>query len=88
MTCRLISKKDGDFSFIMAETRLKSRPEYSRHRTEQVNLIRKFFQENFQEMPVFIGGDFNDTPESEPIARGMKSEFMDLYSQKQWNLGV
>ena len=72
----------------MAETRLKSGLEYIRLRIAQADSIRKFFQNNFRDLPVIIGGDFNDTPDSEAIARGMKSEFIDLYSQKQWNLGI
>jgi len=50
---------------------------------EQANQIKAYFAENYSELPIFVAGDFNEEPESEPIQDIMKSAFTDLYSLAQ-----
>jgi len=36
-------------------------------------------QSKFSDIPVIIGGDFNEEPQNEPIAQNMKKNFYDLF---------
>lgn len=40
--------------------------------------MKDYFARNYTNLPVFIGGDFNEEPQNEPITI-MKSGFSDLY---------
>jgi endonuclease/exonuclease/phosphatase (EEP) superfamily protein YafD len=57
-------------------------PECRSQRTQQVRQIISFFQQNFQNIPVIFGGDFNDTVKSEPIQL-LLNFFTDFYTIKQ-----
>ena len=41
-------------------------------------MISDFFRQYYTELPVLIGGDFNDVPES-PAIQMMKESYIDLF---------
>ena len=44
---------------------------------KQINDMRDFFKSKYKDMPVFVAGDYNDTPESASIDL-METSFVDL----------
>ena len=49
-------------------------------RIQQTKSIKSHFQNKFQDIPVFIAGDFNEESQNPPISEIMESSFTDLYS--------
>jgi len=39
----------------------------------------EFFDHNYEDIPVFVAGDFNEEPHNDPISSIMKASFQDLY---------
>lgn len=72
-------QKDAVFAqvHLKAKTMQKS---FDEIRSQQIQALTTFFSQNYKEMPVLIGGDFNDTPESVPIQL-MKHDYVDLFLQ-------
>ena len=42
-------------------------------------MIKEYFDQNHQDIPCFMAGDFNEEPQNEPITL-MKKSFIDLFS--------
>ena len=95
MYCRLVKKvkgvtpspnsggsstSDTSVQFVFGETHLKAKASYMEDRVKQTLKIIQFFSENFQNIPVIIGGDFNEEPQNKPIADIMESTFIDLHT--------
>ena len=66
--------------FVFGETQLKSKAINTEIRVRQTLKITQFFTDNFQHIPVIIGGDFNEEPQNKPIADIMESAFLDLFT--------
>ena len=65
---------------MFGETHLKAYEHNTPIRIEQTKMIKSIFENQYQNIPVFIAGDFNEVPQKEPIADIMLSGFKDLYS--------
>ena len=63
----LQSKADPKTEFVFAETHLKSKAAFIEQRTHQTKVILDHFTQNYKDIPIFIAGDFNETPENVPI---------------------
>ena len=48
-------------------------------RSGQCVEIVDYFSKNYTDLPVFLGGDFNEEPQNEPIHSVMESAFLDLH---------
>jgi len=48
-------------------------------RVVQCQQMVDYFESNYLDIPVFIGGDFNEEPQNQPIAEVMNSGFGDLF---------
>jgi predicted extracellular nuclease len=46
-------------------------------------MIKDYFEDYNQDIPVFIAGDFNEVPSNEPIRDIMGSAFSDLFTVMQ-----
>ena len=57
--------------------------DYRHARTAQVKKITNFFQEKFSGLPMFLAGDFNDFPFTDPLIEFEKL-FVDLYTVKAY----
>lgn len=68
--------------FVFGETHLKAKPENMEERIRQTLKITQYFSNNFTDMPVILGGDFNEEPQNKPICDIMESSFVDLYTLK------
>ena len=80
MFCKLQSLSSPTFEFIFAETHLKAKPEFMNDRIRQTLKIIQFFNENYQDLPVILSGDFNEEPQNKPISDIMESNFIDFYT--------
>ena len=49
-------------------------------RVKQTLKMIQFFNENFQNIPVILGGDFNEEPQNKPISDIMESTFIDFHT--------
>jgi endonuclease/exonuclease/phosphatase family metal-dependent hydrolase len=79
MHCLLQSKRQPRLSFVFAQTHLKAKEKFVETRLKQTQQICRFFSSHFEDLPVFVGGDFNEEPQNPPI-KEMLREFVDLYS--------
>ena len=46
---------------------MKAKPPNMDARTQAINVLKKYFEKNHQDKPVFIAGDFNEENQNEPI---------------------
>ena len=88
MYCKLVRKTPSStqvgsskkMEFIFGETHLKAKEQFVKERVQQTQKIKEFFDTNHKDLPVIMGGDFNEIPANEPIAEVMESSFVDLYT--------
>ena len=64
---------------MFGETHLKAKKAFMEDRKMQTEKIVQFFSDNFKDIPVIFGGDFNEEPQNPPISENMESKFIDLY---------
>ena len=62
MYCLFCLKSDNEFKFVFGETHLIDEPQNIQVRAQSTKIIREHFQTRFQDIPVFVGGDFNEEP--------------------------
>ena len=79
MTVKLCMKKDEQTQFVVGQTHLKAKPAFIKDRVTQCQMIKEYFDQNHQDIPCFMAGDFNEEPQNEPITV-MKQSFIDLFS--------
>jgi len=65
--------------FVFAEVHLNTGPLNPKQRIDQVKQIKNYFssESKFKDIPIFIGGDFNDDTVSAPIDV-MEEDYIDL----------
>ena len=80
MFSHFIDRKLKDKQFVFGECHLKAKPANMGQRVVQCQQMVDYFQSNFQDVPVFIAGDFNEEPQNDPIAKVMASGFVDLHA--------
>jgi endonuclease/exonuclease/phosphatase family metal-dependent hydrolase len=68
--------------FVFGETHLKAKTDFMEERIRQTLKITQYFSNNFTDIPVLLGGDFNEEPQNKPICDIMESSFVDLYTLK------
>ena len=76
------SYQDNRMQFVFGETHLKAKREFQEERIRQTLKITQYFSNNFTDIPVVLGGDFNEEPQNKPICDIMESSFVDLYTLK------
>jgi endonuclease/exonuclease/phosphatase family metal-dependent hydrolase len=75
----LTTLKIGGQLVLTGNTHLSWRPEDKQTRCGQINSLLS--QVKLKEKPVILAGDFNDTPNSEPVSLLKKAGFIDLFGQ-------
>ena len=81
--CCFCSKDNPDIRFLFAETELNTD---AAEQLMQAKFIADFMQNFIQvsheytDIPIIIGGNFQEEPESESIAEVMGNNFLDLYT--------
>ena len=83
MHCLFQLIENANVQFVFAETHLKAKQKNMYSRLKQTNMIKDYFDYNYQDLPVFVAGDFNEEPQNEPIRDVMDVAFKDLYSLMQ-----
>jgi endonuclease/exonuclease/phosphatase family metal-dependent hydrolase len=76
------SYQDNRMQFVFGETHLKAKKDFMEERIRQTLKITQYFSNNFTDIPVLLGGDFNEEPQNKPISDIMESSFVDLYTLK------
>ena len=63
MYARFNLKERPSFELIFGETHLKAKKEFIKDRMEQTKILKGWLErQEYQNMPIFIGGDFNEEP--------------------------
>ena len=83
MHCLFRLESNPAFKFVFSETHLQAEPAGIEQRIQQTNFIQEYYADQYQDVPVFIAGNFNEEYKNEPITGVMNSGFQDLYSLMQ-----